>query len=488
MDLSLKYAPFKKQIEAHSKTEEVVGYFGGWGSGKTTWAIAEAFRNTCFLPGIPVILCSPTFPVQRKTLYPTIVGLFPGATRWPRGRDNATKCLGPLVRDWNAQDRVLTLDIGDAKTPMMRGGTDWFFGSLEDPGSIEGGTYGSGIMDEPRLATHEAWRIFNSRIRDPRAKVHRRSVSGVPQMGWMHEEFNKGVPNRTFVRASSMDNPHLPKGYVDSLNLTDRLARAYLHGEFVTLEGVVFWTYEPRVGASIVQMDPSPTAPTYGALDFGRRRPYLAVIQDRSVDDQHAEVIVEECVGADMLEEAHAHQCADMLSDWGMVMLDCFCDPAGGGRNAQTGISSVQVYQKVFRERGVLAGGMRYTLDRAERHIPAGIEAMRARFESHAGKRSMYVAERLTEQSRTTKYPQGAVGIHGGLMGYKYAKNKPGRDFPEKDGVHDHPCDSVRYYCVQRHGVMTAPSVTTLNTAPAAPTYISANHAWADPADHPDNW
>ena len=56
MDLSLKYAPFKKQIAAHSKTEEVVGYFGGWGSGKTTWAIAEAFRNPCFLPGIPVLL------------------------------------------------------------------------------------------------------------------------------------------------------------------------------------------------------------------------------------------------------------------------------------------------------------------------------------------------------------------------------------------------------------------------------------------------
>ena len=122
MDLSLKYAPFKKQIEAHAKTEEVVGYFGGWGSGKTTWVIAEAFRNTCFLPGIPGILTSPTFPVQRKTLYPVIVGLFPGATRWPRGRDNVTKCLGPLVRDWNAQDRVLTLDIGDAKTPMIRGG------------------------------------------------------------------------------------------------------------------------------------------------------------------------------------------------------------------------------------------------------------------------------------------------------------------------------------------------------------------------------
>tara|TARA_R110000824_G_scaffold7944_4_gene36257 strand:- start:2616 stop:4082 length:1467 start_codon:yes stop_codon:yes gene_type:complete len=488
VDVSLNYKPFKKQIEGHSLSDEIVGYFGGWGSGKTTWVMAEAFRNSCFLPGIPGILTSPTFPVQRKTLYPVIVSLFPGASRWPRGKDNPTKCLGPLVRDWNAQDRVLTLDIGDAKTPMMRGGTDWFFGSLDDPGSIEGGTYGWGIMDEPRLATHEAWRIFNSRIRDPRAKIHRRSVSGVPAMGWMHEEFNKGVPGRSYVRASSRDNPHLPPGYVDSLNLTDRLARAYLHGEFVSLEGVVFFTYEPRLGASIIDMKPDPVAASWGALDFGRRRPYLAIIQDRMLDGREVEVIVDECVGADMLEEAHAHRCADQLTDLGIVLSDCFCDPAGGARSAQTGISSVQVYERVFRERGVLAGGMRYTLDRAERHIPAGIEALRSRFESHSGERKMFVAEILTDQNRTSRYEQGAVGIHGALMGYKYSKGKPGLDMPEKDGVHDHPVDAVRYYCVQRHGVIEAPSIMRLNAPPAAPTYLSPTHAWADPADHPDNW
>ena len=56
MDIELRYKPFAKQIEAHSKTEEIVGYFGGWGSGKTTWVLAEAFRTTCFLPGIPGIL------------------------------------------------------------------------------------------------------------------------------------------------------------------------------------------------------------------------------------------------------------------------------------------------------------------------------------------------------------------------------------------------------------------------------------------------
>ncbi len=484
--LTLNYQPFAKQLEAHARPEPIVGYLGGWGSGKTTWAIAEAFRNTCFLPGIPGILCSPTFPVQRKTLYPTIVSLFPGASRWPRGREKATDCLGPLAREWNAQDRVLTLDIGSPKSPTSRGGTDWFFGSVDDPGSIEGGTYGWGVMDEARLATHEAWRIFNSRIRDPRAKVHRRSISSVPAMNWMYDELAKDLPGRAYVRASSRDNPHLPPDYVDSLNLSDRMARAYLEGEFVVLQGVVYYTYEPRLGESLVDMVPEPDAASWGALDFGGRRPYFALIQDRDVDGEEGEVILDEIVGADVLETAHAHKCVTMLKDHGIILNDVFCDPAGNNRNAQTGMSSLQVYESIFREAGVLGGGMRYTTSRADRHIPSGVEATRGRFQDHKGKRRLFVAKQLTESVRTSRYPDGAVGIHGALMGYSYPKNKANDAMPQKDHRTDHAADALRYFVINRHGVLQAPSITNLNPPPMST--IIGGHAWSDPADHPDNW
>ena len=486
MELTIEYTPFPKQLEAHAKTEPIVAYFGGWGSGKTTWAIAESFRNTCYLPGIPGILCSPSFPVQRKTLYPTIVSLFPGASRWPRGREKAGDCLGPLAREWNAQDRVLTLDIGSPHTPASRGGTDWFFGSLDDPGSIEGGTYGWGIMDEARLSTHDAWRVFNSRIRDPRASVHRRSISTVPAMNWLYEELGKGLPGRAVVTASSRDNPYLPADYVDSLNLSDRMARAYLEGEFVILEGVVYFTYEPRIGASLVEMFPDQDAPTYAALDFGGRRPYFCVIQDRTVDGKDAEVVVEEVVGADTLEETHAYECARLCADYGIVINDVFCDPAGKSRNAQTGISSIQCYERVLRSSGVLAGGMRYTTAPSERHIPAGVEATRALFENHKGDRQLFVAQHLTDPQRTARYPEGVVGIHGALMGYSYPKNKPGDPYPAKDQRTDHAVDSLRYYVINRHGVLDSTSVLDLNVGPTST--IMSNHAWADPRDHPDNW
>tara|TARA_R100001594_G_scaffold25875_1_gene50403 strand:+ start:3248 stop:4717 length:1470 start_codon:yes stop_codon:yes gene_type:complete len=487
-ELTIKYTPFAKQIQAHARPEPIVGYFGGWGSGKTTWAIAEAFRNTCCLPGIPGILTSPTFPVQRKTLYPAIVRIFPGASRWPRGREKAKDCLGPLVRDWNAQDRVLTLDIGNPKTPASRGGTDWFFGSLDDPGSIEGGTYGWGIMDEPRLATHEAWRIFNSRVRDPRASVHRRSVSGVPSMGWMHDEFNKGLPGRAYVQASSRDNPHLPKDYVDSLNLTGRMAEAYIHGGFVSIEGVVYFTYEPREGESLIETAPDPECATYGALDFGRRRPFFMIVQEQVHEGEVVDVIVDEVPGSDILEETHAYQCAKMLVDHKIQMLDVFCDPAGGSTNAQTGISSIAIYEKAFRKANVLVGGMRFTTSRTDRHIPAGVEATRALFQNHAGKRRLFVAKHLTDPDRTTRYPDGVAGVHASLMGYSYPKNKPNEAMPDKKSSagYDHAMDALRYFVINKYGVMDAPSMLDLNPPPMS--HIIGDHAFADPMDHPDNW
>lgn len=302
----------------------------------------------------------------------------------------------------------------------------------------------------------------------------------------MYDEFAKNLPGRSYVRASSRDNPHLPANYVDSLNLSDRMARAYLEGEFVVLQGVVYFTYEPRLGESLVDMKPDPEAASWGALDFGGRRPFFALVQDRIVDEQEGEVIIEEVVGADTLETTHAYECAQMLKAYGVVLTDCFCDPAGANRNAQTNMSSMQVYESIFRKEGVLSGAMRFTTSRADRHIPSGVEATRGLFQNHKGERKLFVAKHLTEDSRTSRYPNGSVGIHGALMGYSYPKNKENDAMPAKDNRTDHAMDALRYYVINRHGVMQAPQIQNLNPPPMST--IIGNHAWSDPADHPDNW
>ena len=446
--LEIDYKPFGAQITAHEAPEDTVLLAGGWGSGKTSWLIAEALRNTVNNPGLAGVLVSPTFPLQRRTLYRAIVDFFPEATRWPTGSAKAHDCLGPLVRDWSSRDRVLT----------MWNGAEWVFGSADDPGSLEGATYAWGCLDEPRLVRHEAWRIFNSRIRDNRSAQLRRSVAGVPSMGWMWDEFGRPSANRVMVKARTADNPHLPPGYIESLNLSDKLARAYLEGDFVVLSGVVYWTYDPT-GASVVDVMPEAGRPTYGALDFGGRRPAFMIIQD--VPDV-GEVVVEEVCVSDTLEQANANQCAELLQRYGLTMLDCYCDPAGKARNAQTGLNSVAIFEQTFREAGVLSGDLLYSLSPIERHIPNGVEAMRARFQDHTGERHLFVARHLTQSERTSRYPAGVLGIHGSLLSYRYP-DKGRSNVPRKTGEDDHFPDALRYYVIGRHGVMEQPDIRAMN-------------------------
>ena len=87
--LSVDYRPHDAQVRAHTAPQDTVLFAGGWGSGKTWWLIAEALRLTVENPGRAGVLVSPTFPLQRRTLYRAIVDIFPEAKRWPSGAANA---------------------------------------------------------------------------------------------------------------------------------------------------------------------------------------------------------------------------------------------------------------------------------------------------------------------------------------------------------------------------------------------------------------
>lgn len=463
--LRFDYQPFERQLEAHSASERHVLLAGGWGAGKSKWLIGEGLRNTGWMPGVPGLVVSPTFPILRRTLYQTILRTFPRAhpdrpNRWPRGRDNARECLGPAVKDWSALENVLTL----------WNGTRWYFASAEDPGSMEGGEYGWGLMDEARLIRPEGWRIFNSRIRHPGSALHRRSLASVPTMGWLYEEMGRGLPGRRVVRCATTDNPYLPADYAETLNLSGRRALAFLHGHWVHLEGTVYETYQPSGEGdgqgSVIPCPVDPSRPTFGFLDFGRRRPYFGVVQvidDAATDGSPGEVVVEELPGCDILTEAHATEVARLLMREGLVLADVFCDPAGDTPNAQSGIPDLRVYERVLTGAGVLAGRCLYTRTPTETYIPNGVEAVRARFQDHRGVRRLFVAEHLTDPARRARYGEGVLGIHDSLLAYRYPENKPGADKPMKTGVEDHAVDALRYFVVNRHGVTEPPDLGALN-------------------------
>lgn|GEM_PF-5937762 len=461
--VALGLVPFGAQIEALNSPERFVFVGGGWGSSKTVWLVLEMLRCVAENPGLPSMAVSPSYRLQRRTVFSTIVDVLrpTGAKRWPSGTDSASVTLGPMVKDWSAADLCLTW-WNDHRT---------YFASADVPGSLEGVNLCAVFIDEGRLIRRSAWEIASARVRLPASRCRRRCVASVPEMGWLWDEFGRGVPGRKYIRARTRDNPHLPADYADDIaaSLSPQMARAYLDGEFVVMEGRVFWTYDATsasAGGSLLPVRTSPDRPSYGALDFGGRSPWFGLIQDVPVHDQAGGVVVslgsgdrvvdcvtDEVVGSDTLSQRHAQAIAAVCKDRGVRLQAVYCDPAGRARNSQTGLRDVQVYTHELKAAGVLIGGLDYPRSLLDRHIPNGIEVVRARLQGADGARRFFVAEHLTEPAHTGTFPRGKVGIHGSFSGYRYPDNKPGSDEPVKDGIHDHPSDAVRYYAVVRHGV-----------------------------------
>lgn len=490
--LQLPIKPFGAQLRGLTCPDRFVFVGGGWGSGKTDWlAIFEHLRCVASNPNLGGMLISPTYRTQRRTIYATLVKNLPGAKRWPTRSDRARAALGPMVKDWSSQDLVLTW-WNDART---------YFASADVPGSLEGVNLAWVLLDEGRLISREAWEIASARVRDPASRCRRRCVASVPQIGWLWEEFNSGIPGRTYIKARTADNPFLPKDYASDLaaSLSPQMAKAYLGGEFVVLAGLVFHTYNPtpaKEGGSLLPVLPKAGRRTFGTIDPGYRRPAFLLIQDVPVaGGRTVEVVVDEVVLANSLEKRHAHAIADACQRWGVQMEECYIDPAGDHSNAAVGRSAIDAYEAVFAERSVLlAKGLQWTLSPIERYIPNGVEAVRARFTDHQDQRRLFIASRLADPKVTSKYPPAPVGIHRSLLGYQYPEGKTGKsDHPVKDKVNEDFADALRYYVINRWGVLDLDEDGAGRSPPGARTEASGEGGmFADPEVYsvggPDQW
>jgi hypothetical protein len=163
---------------------------------------------------------------------------------------------------------------------------------------------------------------------------------------------------------------------------------------------------------------PSGEAVCIGGMDFGIRAPTVVLWAwlcfDGSIRVFGERVVAGEVLGTHVEAIRRGEGSGGVVPEWIGI------DPAGGQRNAQTGLSDAAV----LRREGLAVRDRRMP-------IHAGLELLRARFRPASGPARLFVWE-------------GCTRLIECLESYRYPSDRPESTEPVKDGS-DHAVDALRY-------------------------------------------
>ncbi len=198
---------------------KATAFVGGFGSGKTMIDCLKIIELKFAYPSVDLLYAAPTYPLIRDIFYPTLEEICEeSAISFRINRQEHTINFGPY---------------GKVLCRTLR------------PEHLIGFKVGAAFLDELDILKKDiALSCFQkvlARIRQPfpDGRINQVFVSTTPE-GYRatHQLFVKDKnPNRTLIHASTLNNPHLPSDYVDTLigSYPDSLIQAYLHGFFVNL-------------------------------------------------------------------------------------------------------------------------------------------------------------------------------------------------------------------------------------------------------------
>ena len=187
---------------------------GGYGSGKTyIGALRSIFLSYINAP-LPGMYVSPTHGLAQKTIILTLKELF----------------------ERSEVDYVYNQHKGEFRIDNWSG-CIWI-GSGDKPDSLRGPNLAWGGIDEPFIQKREVFEQMTARVRHPEATQSEIFLTGTPEeLNWGYQLVNDSKIDIGTVNASTLDNPHLPTDYKDSLlaAYSQEQIDAYVYGKFVNL-------------------------------------------------------------------------------------------------------------------------------------------------------------------------------------------------------------------------------------------------------------
>ena len=198
----------------------IIGYIGGFGSGKS-WALAA---KLIFLglenPGQVLMACEPTFPMIRTVLIPA---------------------LDAALEQWEIPFTFRASPQPEYSVALPTGTIKVLCQSAENYQRIRGQNIAAAVWDEcdtsPTETAQKAGEMLLARMRT--GLVNQLAVASTPEgFRWAYRTFvEQDGPDKRLIKVKTKDNPNLPPEFIPSLerNYPPQLIAAYLEGEFVNL-------------------------------------------------------------------------------------------------------------------------------------------------------------------------------------------------------------------------------------------------------------
>lgn len=283
-------------FDAPAGTVAIVGFFGGWGSGKTHGAARRFLRECTLAPYTSAygankpksIVMAPSYPALQETTLPQLLEVIPSEL---------------ILQNRGSPHNDIVLANGHRI--LKRSGEAEIEGDAVQVWLDE--------VHKPVWSQHpRRYLQAHSRLRDKRAPRKTMLVSGLPEQGWVRDTFDVPGPNRCTLLMSTYDNPFIDRSLLASFVEACPSGHEVqlLHGQWMLVAGVVYSQWEPSI--HMVAARGNPAIPVHLGIDLGDRsacvilQPYPVTVQDivgrRRID--HGMLVVGEIVGEQISADA----------------------------------------------------------------------------------------------------------------------------------------------------------------------------------------
>jgi len=273
--------------------------------------------------------------------FPGALGLIGRAT-YPELRDSTLRsffdvCPPELIRDFHKQENKLTL-VNQAEI---------LFRAFDDPRKVLSMNLGWFGVDQIEEISEEMYLQLMGRLR---AKECRYAFGvGNPEPNWVKRRF-KDIQGKDqdllLIEATTMENPHLPKDYVENLikNYPDFWVKRYVYGDWNTFEGQVFSEFAESKDVIDPFEIPKGWREEY-VVDYGYRNPFACLKFVIDYDDNY--YVVAEHYEREKILSYHAAQIKAMGYAKGKTL---YIDPSTSAKTRTKNEMQVSIMDELVDE------------------------------------------------------------------------------------------------------------------------------------------